>query len=91
MPAPGSLGGRVVLHLLSRAGYGPRPGEIDRVLQQGPTRWLEDQLAPQADTELDSRLSGYSTLGLSTSRILAITSADPRAAQVVLDELANAK
>ncbi len=91
MVAPETLGSRVALYLLSRAGWGPRPGDLARVLEGGPTRWIEEQLAPQADPELDSRLAAYTTLGLSTTRILAITNADVRATQVVLDELANAK
>ncbi len=91
MAAPETLGSRVALYLLSRAGWGPRPGDLARVLESGPTGWIEEQLAPQSDPELDSRLAAYTTLGLSTTRILAITNADVRAAQVVLDELANAR
>ena len=91
MPAPETLGSRVALHLLNRAGYGPRPGEIARVLEQGPTKWIEEQLSPPPDAGLDSRLSGFTTLEYTTTRILALTNADPRAAGVVLDELMNAK
>ncbi len=91
MATPQTLGSRVALYLLSRAGYGPRPGEIAGVLDRGPTRWLEEQLEPQPDPELETRLSRYSTLGLSTRQILALTKADSRATQLVLDELANAK
>ncbi len=79
------------MHLLNRAGYGPRPGDITRVLDQGPTRWIEEQLDPRPDAGLDSRLSQFTTLGYTTTRILALTNADPRAAQLVVDELANAK
>jgi uncharacterized protein (DUF1800 family) len=89
--APQTLGPRVVIHLLSRAGFGPRPGEIDAVLAQGPTKWLEEQLAPGPDPELDTRLSRYTTLGYTTNRILALVNADPRAGAVVTDELMNAK
>jgi hypothetical protein len=86
-----TLGSRVALHLLSRAGYGPRPGDIARVLAQGPTKWIEEQLDPGTDPELETRLAGYSTLGLSTSRILALVAADPRVGTVVVDDLVSAK
>ena len=91
MPAPETLGPRVVLHLLSRAGYGPRPGEIAAVLQAGPTRWIEDQLDPGPDPELDQRLSRFPTLSYTTSRILALYNADPRSIGVILDEFTSAK
>jgi hypothetical protein len=89
--SPENLGSRVVLHLLNRAGYGPRPGEVDAVLQLGPTRWIEEQLDPGPDPELDQRLARYPTLSYTTSRILALYNADPRSIGVVLDELTSAK
>ena len=91
MPAPETLGPRVVQHLLSRAGYGPRPGEIDAVLKSGPTKWIEEQLDPGPDPELDQRLARYPTLSYTTSRILALYNADPRSIGVILDEFTNAK
>jgi len=91
VPASETLGPRVVQHLLSRAGYGPRPGEIDAVLKRGPTQWIEEQLDPQADPELDQRLSRYPTLSYTTSRILALYNADPRSIGVILDEFTSAK
>jgi uncharacterized protein (DUF1800 family) len=91
VPAPETLGPRVALHLLNRAGYGPRPGEIDGLLQRGPTKWIEEQLDPQADPELDQRLSRYPTLSYTTSRILALYNADPRSIGVILDEFTSAK
>jgi len=33
-------------HLLNRFGYGPRPGEVDRVLSVGASEWIEAQLGP---------------------------------------------
>jgi uncharacterized protein (DUF1800 family) len=91
LSAPETLGPRVALHLLSRAGFGPRPGDIARILDQGPTRWTLEQLSPGPDPELESRLSRFTTLGYSTSRVLALYNADPRSIGVVLDELLSAK
>ncbi len=36
-----------ILHLLSRATDGPRPGDVARVQAIGARAWLEQQLAPQ--------------------------------------------
>ncbi len=36
-----------VFHLLSRAGYGPWPGDLERVKQQGVNAWIEEQLKPE--------------------------------------------
>ncbi|HEY9733579.1 MAG TPA: DUF1800 family protein [Drouetiella sp.] len=35
-----------VFHLLSRAAYGPWPGDIDRVRKMGMTAWIDEQLQP---------------------------------------------
>ena len=44
-------------HLLSRAGYGPWPGELEHVRSIGADRWIEQQLEPQSidDTPCDLR------------------------------------
>jgi len=34
--------------LLGRAGYGPRPGDVERVASMGPDAWIEEQLAPES-------------------------------------------
>jgi uncharacterized protein (DUF1800 family) len=38
----------VDFHLLSRAAYGPRPGDIDRLRSVGREAWLEQQLHPES-------------------------------------------
>jgi uncharacterized protein (DUF1800 family) len=91
MAVPETLGPRVALHLLNRAGYGPRPGDIDRALDQGLTKWVEEQLEPGPDPELDTRLASYTTLGYTTSQVLGAYNADQRTIGVVLDEFLNAK
>jgi uncharacterized protein (DUF1800 family) len=35
------------LHVLSRIAYGPRPGDIDRVLKIGVDRYIDEQLHPE--------------------------------------------
>jgi uncharacterized protein (DUF1800 family) len=36
------------IHVLSRIAYGPRPGDLDRVLQIGVERYIDEQLHPDA-------------------------------------------
>ncbi len=56
-------------HLLSRFSYGPRPGEIDQVLEMGLERWFERQLAArQAEPRLD-RLDELPALAMSAGQI----------------------
>ncbi len=48
-----------LFHLLSRAAYGPRPGDLDRVREIGREVWLEQQLHPDTidDSACDLRVS----------------------------------
>ena len=44
--------------LLDRFAYGPRPGEVDRLVDMGLERWIEDQLTdPGPDPDLEARLA----------------------------------
>ncbi len=60
-----------VVHLLNRLGYGPRPGDVDRVRQIGVAVYIEQQLHPERtpDTALAQRLAVFPTIGLSTLEI----------------------
>jgi len=91
VPVPETLGLRVALHLLNRAGYGPRPGEIASVLDQGPTKWIEEQLEPGPDPELDTRLAPYPAIAYPTSQVLSLYNADNRTIGVILDQFFSAK
>jgi len=85
------LGRRVAAHALNRLGYGPRPGDVDAVLAQGVEQWVEEQLAPAGDPDLDGRLAGFRTLGYSVSQVLALYNADQRTLTTILDEFNSAK
>lgn len=52
-------------HLLSRATYGPRPGDLSRVRRLGQNAWLEEQLHPEQidDTACDLRAERFESLG----------------------------
>src|SRR5258707_8372139 len=61
-----------ILHALNRLGYGPRPGDVERVRQIGLAKWIDQQLNPNSidDKSLTARLENFPTLRMSTSRLL---------------------
>jgi uncharacterized protein (DUF1800 family) len=62
---------QAIVHVLNRIGYGPRPGDVERVRQVGIRQYIEQQLYPDRipDQALSPRLNGLSTLGLSSKEI----------------------
>lgn len=71
----GELSRRAAVHALNRLGFGPRPGDIDRVLARGVEPWIDDQLNPGPDG-MDFRLAGFRTLGYTTAQVVAAYNAD---------------
>ncbi|MBF2097975.1 MAG: DUF1800 domain-containing protein [Gloeomargaritaceae cyanobacterium C42_A2020_066] len=61
---------QAALHLLNRFSFGPRPQEVDQVVQMGLNRWLDTQLAQRPDPDLQNRLKHLTVLqpGGETSR-----------------------
>ncbi len=45
--------------LLGRAGFGPRPGDRERIAELGASAWIERELRPAADPALERRLAGF--------------------------------
>ena len=41
---PIEIGPRAAVHLLNRIGFGPRPGDVDRILGMGLDRYVQSQL-----------------------------------------------
>jgi uncharacterized protein (DUF1800 family) len=64
---------RVITHVLNRLGFGPRPGDIERVKRMGLTAYINDQLNPSqiADTALVARLEQFPTLAMSQEELVA--------------------
>ena len=62
-----------VRQAMDRLGYGPRPGEYDRVRAMGVDRWIALQLDPASipDSAADRLLASYPTLSMSASALLA--------------------
>jgi len=60
------------LHALNRLAFGPRPGDVDKVMKDGVDTWIEQQLNPEAipDRAVDARLQSYKTLQLSENDIV---------------------
>ncbi|HEX4003271.1 MAG TPA: DUF1800 domain-containing protein [Candidatus Acidoferrales bacterium] len=60
------------LHALNRLGYGPRPGDVQRVEQMGLEKWIDQQLDPDSidDAALDERMQKYPTLAMSSQQLL---------------------
>jgi uncharacterized protein (DUF1800 family) len=58
--------------LLNRFTFGPRPGDVERVIAQGPDKWFEQQLTPASvnDDALNKRLNDYPTLGMQPDQAL---------------------
>ncbi|HEY7037876.1 MAG TPA: DUF1800 family protein [Methylomirabilota bacterium] len=61
-----------ILHALNRLGYGPRPGDLDRVRRLGLAAYIEQQLSPRGlpDPALESALTGYPVLGQSAAQLV---------------------
>ncbi len=60
------------LQFLNRFTFGPRPGDLEQVLAQGPDKWFEQQLNPDSipDPVLAKRLNDYSTLNMQPEQAL---------------------
>ena len=61
-----------VLQALNRLGFGPRPGDLDRVKEMGLQKWIDQQLRPDSinDAALETRLERFPTLKMSASKLL---------------------
>jgi uncharacterized protein (DUF1800 family) len=68
LPADDDL---AIVHVLNRIGFGPRPGDVDRLRQLGLQHYIDQQLHPEriADTALAARLRGLPTLEMSSREI----------------------
>ncbi|MBI1766501.1 MAG: DUF1800 domain-containing protein [Acidobacteria bacterium] len=61
-----------ILHLLNRAGFGPRPGDVERVRQMGLEKYLDQQLHPEdlSDELLARPLQALNTLQMAGPEIV---------------------
>ena len=63
---------RRAVHALNRLTFGPRPGDIDRVVQMGVDEWIDLELHPDKinDVALDAKLAQFRTLRMGTKEIV---------------------
>jgi uncharacterized protein (DUF1800 family) len=85
------IGPKAALHVLNRLGYGPRPGDVKRVLDLGVERYIQNQFDAAPDAELEVRLRAFPSINYSTAQILAIYNADNRSIGSILEDFYNAK
>ena len=71
------------LHVLNRLGFGPRPGDVERVERMGVPAYVELQLHPEriADGRVEARVAALPTLGLSNAELYARFEEPVRAAR----------
>lgn len=60
------------LHVLTRLGYGPRPGEVDRVTLFGAEKWIQAQLRPETieDAAAESAVASIESIHLPTQALV---------------------
>jgi uncharacterized protein (DUF1800 family) len=60
-----------IIHLLNRIGFGPKPGNVEKVRQMGVERYVELQLHPEAiqDSTVETRLQALKTLTMSSEEL----------------------
>jgi len=60
--------------LLDRFTFGPRPGDVDRVMAMGADKWFAQQLNPDTikDPALDRRLADFPTLNMTPEQALTL-------------------
>ena len=59
------------IHALNRLTFGPRPGDVEHVLQIGVDQWIDQQLHPDkiSDSALEARLAPYRTLRMDSREL----------------------
>src|ERR1700730_14430565 len=61
-----------ILQALNRLGFGPRPGDLERVKEMGLQKWIDRQLRPDSinDAALEARLDRFLTLKMSSAKLV---------------------
>ncbi len=67
-----------IRHLLRRATFGVRPGDVEEVRKIGIEAWIDRQLDPVTipDPEVEKRLEGYETLKMTTGEYIRMLRGD---------------
>ncbi|HEX8912199.1 MAG TPA: DUF1800 domain-containing protein [Humisphaera sp.] len=70
--APAPADDAKIVHALNRLGYGPRPGDVERVKQMGLDAYVRQQLRPESipDPVVDKALAPLDTLRMPTDKLI---------------------
>ena len=62
---------RAIVHVLNRIGFGPAPGDLERVRTLGLSAYIDQQLQPERldDSRMTARLAAFATLSKSTAEM----------------------
>ena len=62
LPTEGLSENEAILQALNRLGFGPRPGDIERVKEMGLQKWIDLQLHPESidDSAVDAQRCRFS-------------------------------
>ena len=62
---------KTIVHVLNRLGFGPAPGQVDRVREMGLKAYIDQQLAPERipDSAMAARLAEFKTLAMSPRQL----------------------
>ncbi len=62
---------RAIVHVLNRIGFGPAPGDLERVRTIGLSAYIDQQLQPERldDSRMAARLAAFETLSKSTQEM----------------------
>jgi uncharacterized protein (DUF1800 family) len=73
LPAAPVSNAELVVHVLNRLGFGPRPGDVERVAAMGVDAYIDQQLFPEriADPVVDARLAPFASLRMTIPELLA--------------------
>ena len=60
-----------IIHALDRLGFGPRPGDVERVRRMGLKTYVEQQLAPEKidDAKVEAKLTPFAALAASPEEL----------------------
>jgi uncharacterized protein (DUF1800 family) len=61
-----------IVHVLNRLGYGPRPGDVERIRQIGLEKYIEQQLYPEKidDSALEKKLDEFEILKMRSGPLM---------------------
>ena len=68
---PQSADDKTITHVLNRIGFGPAPGDVERVRKIGLAAYIDQQLKPERlpDEKVTAKLAGFQTLTMDTRQL----------------------